>query len=301
MNGLPLVVLGVMFFTMAYALLKVQGKIGDVSKAVNLGFKTIEDAISKNFIDPDSPLDSVSEAVDLNFKAIQDGLSQGILGPNGALAMVNTTLTSAGGVAENVATEIRGGRYLLTGTIAPIIGQTQDIFYDIGNPLNSASASIHSIGDWIDVEILNAHPFEKLAKPFEDVANTVGGTGALCVTVGDRIGSTSGQITAIASKLDNIHGQVISLKEQTDLLRRYVDRNLRDSLANFSGEMDKVNSSIDGVLTAFRGGAQVSLKELGNAQALLDSTLSRLVNRQWITALAAAGIALILAGVSIGI
>jgi hypothetical protein len=48
MNGLPLVVLGVMFFTLAYSLLKVQSKIGEVSKAVNLGFKTIEDAINKN-------------------------------------------------------------------------------------------------------------------------------------------------------------------------------------------------------------------------------------------------------------
>jgi len=89
-----------MFFTMAYSLLKVQGKIGGISKAVNLGFKTIEDAISKNFIDPDGTLGSVPWATDRNFKAVQDGLSKGILGPNGALAIVSTTLTSTGGGAS---------------------------------------------------------------------------------------------------------------------------------------------------------------------------------------------------------
>lgn len=301
MNGLPLVVLGVMFFTLAYSLLKVQSKIGDVSKAVDLGFKTIEDAISKNLIDPEGPMGGVSSAIDLNFKAIQEGISQSILGSDGALDRINATLNSAKGITDNVAAEIRSGRLLLTGTVAPIVGQSQDILYDIGGPLNGASATIHNIGNWIDVEILDLRPFERLAKPFHDVANTVGSTGALCVAVGDKIGSIGGEITTVANRLDSVNREIVSLRGQTESLRLAIDETLRTGVIKFSTDMNAVNSSIDGVLLAFKTGAEASLKELGGARALIESTLAKLVNKQWVTLLAGAGITLILIGVSMGI
>jgi hypothetical protein len=301
MNGLPLVVLGVMFFTLAYSLLKVQSKIGEVSKAVNLGFKTIEDAINKNLVDPTGPMGGVSSAVDQNLKAIQEGISNSVLGSDGALEKINDTLNSTKGIADSVAAEIRSSRFLLTGTVAPIVGQSQSILYDIGTPLNDASATIHNIGNWIDVKILDSRPFQQLAKPFHDVATTVGSTGALCTTVGDKIGSIGGEITTVANKLDNVNREIISLQGQTESLRVAIDVTLRTGVTNFSNNLDAINSSIDGVLSAFKTGGEASLIEIGNARAFLDSALSKLVNKQWITLLLAAGMALILAGVSIGV
>lgn len=301
MNGLPLVVLGVMFFTLAYSLLKVQGKIGDIAKAVDRGFKTIEDAISVNLIDQNGPMGGISGAVDTNLAAIKRSVSETINGRGGVLEKMDTTFTTVQGITDRLAMEIKGGRDLLTGTVAPIVGDTQTIFDDIGKPLNEASATIKGIGDFLDVNIFGTQPLEPLAKPFYDVSATVCKTGGLCLDVSMKIGSIGGDITTVADKLDSVKGEIIELRSETESMHNYLNYTLKMGERKFNGDIDDIHSSINGVLSSFKAGAETSLKELADARAFLDSTLGKLINRQWIAALAVAGMALILAGASMGI
>ena len=50
MNGFTLVLLGVVLFVVGYALWKIQGKLKDVTLAVDSGFKSIEDGITQNLL-----------------------------------------------------------------------------------------------------------------------------------------------------------------------------------------------------------------------------------------------------------
>ena len=52
MNGFPVMILGVMLLALAYILWRIQGKIGEITGAVDQGFKTIEDGITKNMLGP---------------------------------------------------------------------------------------------------------------------------------------------------------------------------------------------------------------------------------------------------------
>ena len=50
MDGFPLVLLGITLFAIAYAMLKIQRKMQEVTKAIDAGFKTIEDGVTQNLL-----------------------------------------------------------------------------------------------------------------------------------------------------------------------------------------------------------------------------------------------------------
>jgi hypothetical protein len=301
MNGFPLVILGVALFALAYSLLKIQGKISEITKAVNLGFKTIEDGISKNLLDPNSGFSGVSKAVDQNFKTIEDGITESVLGPKGALVMVNGTLVFARDVFYQASTDIHGGRVLLTTDVCQTIGECQTILDDVGRPLVEAGTWIYGIGDALNVEILDGHPFAAVAKPFHDVGTTVDNVGDKCVVAEDKLGDLTLRVTDAALKLDSLSNGVYNIGEQVDSLNKYIDNTLRPGVQKSVIDIEKVRVSVDAVLISFKTGVEGSLKELENARTYLDSLLSKMVNKQWIATLAVAGIVLILTGVSIGV
>jgi hypothetical protein len=47
MNGFPLVLLGMVLFVVAYFLIKIQSKMKEITDAIDMGFKTIEDGLPR--------------------------------------------------------------------------------------------------------------------------------------------------------------------------------------------------------------------------------------------------------------
>jgi microcompartment protein CcmL/EutN len=74
MNGFPLVLLGVVLFAVGYALLKIQGKMKDITAAIDSGFKTIEDGITDNLLGSNGALTKAKSAVDQSYLTLKNQL-----------------------------------------------------------------------------------------------------------------------------------------------------------------------------------------------------------------------------------
>ncbi len=301
MNGFPLVVLGVALFALAYSLLKIQGKISEITKAVNQGFKTIEDGINKSLLDPNSGFGAISSAVDQNFGTIENGIEENILGPKGALVMINGTLVFTRDMFYQTSTDIRNGRTLLTKDVCQTIGECQTILDDVGKPLITAGTWIYGVGNAINIEIAGAYPLAAVAKPFHDVGNAVDDVGDKCITAEDKLGDLTLRVMDAASKLDSLSTGVYNLGGQVDSLNSYIDTTFKVGVQKSVTDIETVHTSVDELLSSLSVGVKGTVKELENARTHLDSLLSRIVNKQWVTALALAGITLVAIGVWMGI
>jgi hypothetical protein len=301
MNGFPLVILGVALFALAYSLLKIQGKIGEITKAVNLGFKTIEDGINNNLLDPKGAFGGLTTAVDKNFQTIENGIRTNILGPNGALPMVNLTLNYTRDMFYQASNDITIGRVLLTNDVCKTIGDCQTLLDDVGQPLKTAGTWIYGIGSAINIDIAGGHPLEPVAKPFEDVGTTVDNVGNKCINAEDKLGELTARVMTAANTLNQLSTKVYGVGDQVDSLSKYIDDTLKAGVAASVTDLEQVHVSVDRLLSTFTTGVEGSVKELEKARTSLDSLQAKLVNKQWIAALAVAGITLIVTGVSIGI
>ena len=66
-------------------------------------------------------------------------------------------------------------------------------------------------------------------------------------------------------------------------------------------DLEKARISLDQFFSAFKSGVTASVTEMEGARTYLDSQLLMLVDKNTITALAVAGVILIIIGVSIGL
>ena len=301
MNGFPLVILGVALFALAYSLLKVQGKISEITKAVNLGFKTIEDGINKNLLEPNGAFGGLTNAVDQSFQTIEDGINVTVLGPNGAFSITNAALNYTRDTFYQASIDIKSGRTLLTKDVCGTIGDCQTILDDVGKPLKDAGTWVYGIGDTINIDILGDHPLEPVAKPFHDVGTTLGNVGDKCIEAEDKLGELTVRVLNAADALNQLSAQANAVGTQIDSLNKYMDTTFKAGVSTSLTNLNQIHVSVDQVLTTFTKGVEGSVKELENARTSLDSLLSKIVNKQWITGLAIAGIVLIIVGVSIGI
>lgn len=301
MNGLPLVILGVALFALAYVLWKIQGRINEIMRAVDLGFGAIEDGVRKNLLDPNGAFGGVTKAVDQSFTTMENSLTQNMLGPGGVLSATTGTLNNARDVFYQAGNDIHDARILLAQDIRTIVTDSATILDDVGNPLVDAGVWLNNIGDDIDIDIAGAHPFSGLAQPFHDIGNTVDTVGNKCLEAEDQLNKMSVKVLDAAAKLDALRTGADNVGNQFNGLSIYVDTTFRAGVSTSVDDLEKARVSLDRFFAAFRTGVGTSMQELENARRFLDSQLLTLVNNRLTAALTVAGIIFIIAGVSIGL
>lgn len=211
MNGFPVVILGVMLFALAYILWKMQGKIGEITGAVDRGFKTIE-----------------------------NGITQNMLGPTGFVPAATTTLNNARDVFYHAGNDIQAARILVAQDIGKIVNDSEAILGDVGNPLITAGKWLNNIGDDI--------PFGDLAQPFHDVGNTVDDIGDKCLEAKDKLVEVSQKLQDAASSLDALSQGATSVGREFDGLSRYTGTTFRTGVETSVHELEQARTFLDSEL-----------------------------------------------------
>lgn len=301
MDGFPLVLLGVTLFAIAYAMLKIQGRIKEVTKAIDSGFKTIEDGVTQNLLGPQGAITKATTALDQGYLTVKTGIDTSVLGPTGLLSKSRYIMNYANTICVGLSNDITNGRLILTNDIRKTTADIETILQNAGKPLIDAGDWLNDIGDGIDIDIAGAHPFHDLAQPFRDVGNTVDGVGDLCLDAKAKLITADQKIILAENALDNMSLKVKSLGGEIIEVRNYVDNAFTTNINSSMNNLKQVTDNVKIVFSTLETGAQASVTNLKNANTYLDSLLNNMFQKKYIMGLSAAGIALILAGIAIGI
>jgi hypothetical protein len=301
MNGFPLVLLGVVLFAVAYAMWKIQGKMKHITQAIDAGFKTIEDGVSQNLLGPTGALTKATNAVDQSYTTVETGVNANLLGSNGLLAKTKNIFNYTNTLCIEVGDDIYDGKLILKNDIRKTTGDVETILWDAGNPLIDAGAWLVGIGNGIDIDIAGAHPFSSLAQPFRDTGNTVDNVGDLCLEARTTLQHADTKIMEAEYALEDISVKAKALGGQILQIKDYVDINFRNGITTSMNDLKQATDGIKTLMDTLENGVQTSVNNLKSANTYLDSLLINIFNNQWIMGLAVAGVALIMAGVAIGI
>jgi len=301
MDGFPLVLLGVTLFAIAYAMLKIQGRMKEVTKAIDSGFKTIEDGVTQNLLGPQGAITKTTTALDQGYLTVKTGIDTSVLGPKGLLSKSRYIMNYANTICVGLSNDITSGRLILKNDIRKTTSDIETILQNAGDPLIDAGDWLNDIGNGIDIDIAGAHPFHGLAQPFRDVGNTVDGVGDLCLDAKAKLMTADQKIILAENALDDISLKVKSLGGEIIDVRDYVDSAFTTSINSSMNNLKQVTDNVKVVFSTLEAGAQASLTNLKNANTYLDSLLNNMFQKKYIMGLSAAGIALILAGIAIGI
>jgi hypothetical protein len=301
MDGFPLVLLGVTLFAIAYAMLKIQGRMKEVTKAIDSGFKTIEDGVTQNLLGPQGAITKATTALDQGYLTVKTGVDTSVLGPTGLLSKSRYIMNYANTICVGLSNDITSGRLILTNDIRKTTADIETILQNAGKPLIDAGDWLNDIGDGIDIDIAGAHPFHDLAQPFRDVGNTVDGVGDLCLDAKAKLITADQKIILAENALDNMSLKVKSLGGEIIEVRNYVDNAFITNINSSMNNLKQITDNVKIVFSTLETGAQASVTNLKNANTYLDSLLNNMFQKKYIMGLSAAGIALILAGIAIGI
>ena len=301
MDGFPLVLLGVTLFAIAYAMLKIQGRMKEVTKAIDSGFKTIEDGVTQNLLGPQGAITKATTALDQGYLTLKTGIDTSVLGPTGLLSKSRYIMNYANTICIGLSNDITSGRLILTNDIRKTTADIETILQNAGKPLIDAGDWLNDIGDGIDIDIAGAHPFHDLAQPFRDVGNTVDGVGDLCLDAKAKLILADQKIILAENALDNMSLKVKSLGGEIIEVRNYVDNAFTTNINSSMNNLKQITDNVKIVFSTLETGAQASVTNLKNANTYLDSLLNNMFQKKYIMGLSAAGIALILAGIAIGI
>ncbi len=301
MNGFSLVLLGVVLFVVGYALWKIQGKLKDVTSAVDSGFKSIEDGITQNLLGPNGALTKATNAVDQNYSTIENGINTNVFGPTGLLSKSRYIMNYANSICIDVGNDIHAGRLILKNDIRKTTGDIETILQKTGNPLINAGVWLNNIGDDIDIDILGDHPLHDLAKPFHDTGNTSDDIGDLCLEARTKLQQADLKIIQAENSLEDISVKVKALGPEIIQVRDYMDTAFTNGINTSLSDLKQVTDNVKTLFSTLENGAQTSVNNLKNANTYLDSLLNNIFQNQLIIGLFAAGIALIVTGVAIGL
>lgn len=301
MNGFPLVLLGVVLFAVGYALLKIQGKMKDITAAIDSGFKTIEDGITDNLLGSNGALTQAKSAVDQSYLTIKNGVDDNILGSTGLLIKTRYIMNYANAICIGVGDDVHKGKLILQNDIRKTTGDIEVILQKSGVPLINAGVWLNNIGNGIDIDIAGAHPFYDLAQPFRDTGKTVDDVGDLCLDAKAKLMQADLKIVQAESALEDISLKAKALGAEIINVSDYVNTSFTTGINASMNNLKHVTDSAKTLFLALESGAQVSVTNLEKANNYLDSLLNNIFSRQLIIGLFSGGIVLILAGVALGL
>ncbi len=301
MNGFPLVLLGAVLFVVAYAILKIQSKMREVTEAIDMGFKTIEDGITLNLLGPNGALTKATDAVDRNYTTIKNGMDQNVLGPQGLLSKSRDIMNFANGLCIDLGEDILDGKLILQNDIRKTTGDIETILLNTGTPMRGAGTWFIQIGNDIDIDILGEHPLHGIAQPFKDVGKTCDDIGLLSLEARTDLQKADSKIQQAEQSLQKISDNVKALGPEIIQIREYADTTLTNGINSSLNDLEHLTDSVKTIFSTMENGAQTSVNNLRNANNYLDSQLNNIFRRQYVIGLLSAGILLILAGVAIGL
>jgi len=109
------------------------------------------------------------------------------------------------------------------------------------------------------------------------------------------------KIILAENALDDMSLKVKSLGGEIIEVQDYVDTAFTTSINSSMNNLKQVTDNVKVVFSTLETGAQASVTNLKNANTYLDSLLNNMFQKKYIMGLSVAGIALILAGIAIGI
>jgi len=301
MDGFPLILLGVTLLAIAYAMLKIRSKMQEVTKAIDDSFKTIEDGVTKNLMGPRGAITKATTALDQGYLTVKNGIDISVLGPTGLLSKSRYIMNYANTICIGLNNDITNGRLILKNDIRKTTADIETILQNAGDPLIEAGKWLNDIGNGIDIDIAGAHPFYDLAQPFRDVGNTVDGVGDLCFDAKAKLVTADQKIILAENALNDMSLKVKSLGGEIIDIRDYVDNAFTTNINDSMNNLKQLTDNVKVVFSTLETGTQASVTNLKNANSYLDSLLNNLFQKKYIMGLFAAGIALILAGIAIGI
>lgn len=301
MNGFSLVLLGVVLFVVSYALWKIQGKLKDVTLAIDSGFKSIEDGVTQNLLGPNGALTKATTAIDQNYSTINNGINNNVFDPTGLLSKSRNIMNYANSICISVSNDIHAGKLILQNDIRKTTGDIETILDETGKPLIDAGKWLNKIGGDIDIDIAGAHPFQGMAKPFHDTGNTANDIGVLCLSAESKLQLADLKIMQAETSLEDISIRVKSLGPEIIHVRDYIDTSFTNGINASLNDLKKVTDNIKILFSTLENGAQASVNNLKTANSYLDSLLNNIFQKQLIVGLFSAGIVLILTGVAIGL
>jgi hypothetical protein len=129
-DGYPLVLLGVTLLAVAYAIQRIQGKMNEVTKAIDMGFKSIEDGIAQNL---KGALEQATTAVDQTYTTLEEGVVLKVLGSNGSEGILSRGLgvmDFASNICIEVGNDIIKGKDFLANDIRGTTGNIEEVLQD---------------------------------------------------------------------------------------------------------------------------------------------------------------------------
>ena len=312
MFGFPLVLLGVSLVVVAYLLLRFQGRLRQITGAIDRGFLTMESGINSNL----PKFKDVMAGVDNSFKAIEDGVTQNILAPGGVLPDVTNALNGASGLFHSAAQYIDQGKFIVVNdpnnpkaeSAESVLGEAMKITTHLQKMLGDAGGFLNDIGNFLDnTSIIVPSPLGPLPAPplgggktFRDVGNLANSASADCTKALSEEMILLAKLTMVSYQLDQLETTANNMGDEIQGLNQQVGTTFQAGITTSRDELEKMRMSIDGMLLTFQNGVQASVTELDKARIFLDTQIQGLVSSQLIRGLAILGAILIIIGVGIG-
>jgi hypothetical protein len=219
-NGLPFILLGAALLAGAGALWMFQGRLKNISDAINNAFKTIEDAVTVNLLNPNAGLDKATQV-----------------------------LNQVSNVLDQVKTDIKIGKDIVINDVVPVMHASATIIRnDVGNPLESVGNFIIQVGNGIDIDIVGGHPLHGLAQPLKDAGNDLEDIGDKCVDVGNKIDTAANKTHNVAQGMDTVANAVKTVSDDLAAIVPLVNTTLRNGLQSLVNNLAQGRNTINQVL-----------------------------------------------------
>jgi len=219
-NGLPFILLGAALLAGTGALWMFQGRLKNISDAINNAFKTIEDAVTVNLLNPNAGLDKATQV-----------------------------LNQVSNVLNQVKTDIKIGKDIVINDVVPVMHASASIIRnDVGNPLESVGNFIIQVGNGIDIDVVGSHPLHGLAQPLKDAGNGLEDIGDKCVDIGNKLDSAANKTHNVAQGMDTVANAVKTVSDDLAAIVPLVNTTLRNGLQSLVNNLAQGRNTINQVL-----------------------------------------------------
>ncbi|MDW5562383.1 MAG: hypothetical protein SA339_04080 [Methanomassiliicoccus sp.] len=300
MDGYPLVLLGVTLLAVAYSIQKIQGKMKELTNAIDLGFKSIEDGITNNV---KGAIVQATSSVDQYYTTLEKSIVVKVLGTSGTEGILDRGLSVmdfASDICVEVGDDIAQGKRFLAKDIRGTTAKMETVLRDTATPLSDAGGFFKIIGDGINIP-LPGEPLKPLAKPFYDIGATCTSIGKNCTDAKHDLEDADRKIIDAEVYLGQLSTKVKGYGPQITKMRDEVNTLITDGINDSMRDVKSVTDSVKLIFSSVSTGADNVVKNMRSANAALDQEINGIFRRQHVAALVTAGVALIAGGAAVGL
>lgn len=194
-------------------------------------------------------LAGIKNAIDIGFKTIEDGITTNLLNPNTGLDRATNFLNQTGGTLDQIRNDITTAKGVVVNDVVPIMQDSaQVIGNDVGQPVKSVGGFLLNVGNKIDIDILGAHPLSAVAQPFKDAGNDLTNIGDECIDIGSKIDDAATKATSIANSMDTVSSEVKTISDDVKAIVPLVNVGLRNGLQQVVNQLAQTRNNLGQIL-----------------------------------------------------